>query len=253
MLLAGSLVSFCYVLPADTAARGVLHSSSGRRKKKEKQRVSDTAAADDQEQEEADEAAAAAAIKPSLAPQVQFDPETGRIIIDDSTLTHVRLNPSNRGAYSLGRAVNEGESTVTSASYTNRTPAERWTPEQTRIFYKGLGIFGSDFSMIGKVLFHGKRDRRQVKNKFKREERENPAAIDAALNRRDPMPPPPPRDEPEAAPAVRDELDEALEDELGITIGGKKPEDVADVRLLLTVLVTFNSLSTHFQLTFCSR
>jgi hypothetical protein len=30
------------------------------------------------------------------------------------------------------------------------------------------GIFGSDFSMIGKVLFHGNRDRRQVKNKFKR-------------------------------------------------------------------------------------
>ena len=103
---------------------------------------------------------------------------------------------------------------------TNRTPAERWTAEQTRVFYKGLGeqsnaaarkpkknlsslfsirgnslreillggdsfvvvvvltclrdgvmssgIFGSDFSMIGKVLFHGNRDRRQVKNKFKR-------------------------------------------------------------------------------------
>ena len=31
------------------------------------------------------------------------------------------------------------------------------------------GIFGSDFSMIGKVLFHGNRDRRQVKNKFKLE------------------------------------------------------------------------------------
>ena len=195
--------------------------AAGRRKKREKQRSSTAAAAaaaaaeaDAAEQDEAQAAAAAAAAKPSLAPQVQFDPETGRITIDEGTLTHVRLNPSNRTAGSLGRPVNEGESTVTSASYTNRTPAERWTAEQTRIFYKGLGIFGSDFSMIGKVMFHGSRDRRQVKNKFKREERENPAAIDAALNRRDPMPPPPepsPAEEEEEEPATeRDEVDDAL-------------------------------------------
>ena len=94
---------------------------------------------------------------------------------------------------------------------------ERWTAEQTRTFYKGLGIFGSDFSMIGKVLFHGTRDRRQVKNKFKREERDNPAAIDAALNRRDPMPPPPPPDKKNErrVPVIRDEVDDALADELG--------------------------------------
>ena len=55
-------------------------------------------------------------MRPALAPQVQFDPDTGRIIIDDSTLTHVRQNPSNRAAGTLGRAVAEGESTVTSAS-----------------------------------------------------------------------------------------------------------------------------------------
>ena len=106
--------------------------SSGRKKKREKQRLSDTAAADDMHQEEEEDAAAAAAVKPSLAPQLMFDPETGRIMIDEQTLTHVRLNPSNSGVSQLGRAVNEGESTVTSASYTNRTPAERWTAEQTR-------------------------------------------------------------------------------------------------------------------------
>ena len=32
--------------------------------------------------------------------------------------------------------------------------------------------------MIGKVIFEGKRDRRQIKNKFKREERENPTSVD---------------------------------------------------------------------------
>ena len=45
--------------------------------------------------------------------------------------------------------------------------------------------------MIGKVLFDEMRDRRQIKNKYKREEKENPWAVEAAMNRRDPMPTPP--------------------------------------------------------------
>ena len=48
--------------------------------------------------------------KPSLAPQLRFDAETGRIIIDEGSLTHVRQNPSNSlargGAHGL--LVNEG-------------------------------------------------------------------------------------------------------------------------------------------------
>ena len=91
-------------------------SAAGRRKKRDKKQPSATSAADEAELEDAREAAEAAAVRPALAPQVQFDPDTGRIIIDDSTLTHVRQNPSNRAAGTLGRAVAEGESTVTSAS-----------------------------------------------------------------------------------------------------------------------------------------
>ena len=45
--------------------------------------------------------------------------------------------------------------------------------------------------MIGKVLFDEMRDRRQIKNKHQREEKENPWAVEAAMNRRDPMPTPP--------------------------------------------------------------
>ena len=67
------------------------HSAARRRKARDKQRLaSATAAADEAELEESREAAEAAAVRPSLAPQVQFDPDTGRIIIDEGTLTHVR-------------------------------------------------------------------------------------------------------------------------------------------------------------------
>jgi hypothetical protein len=69
----------------------LLRSAARRRKARDKQRLaSATSAADEAELEEAREAAEAAAVRPSLAPQVQFDPDTGRIIIDEGTLTHVR-------------------------------------------------------------------------------------------------------------------------------------------------------------------
>ena len=65
--------------------------ASRRRNAREKKRLaSATSVADEAELEESREAAEAAAVRPSLAPQVQFDPDTGRIIIDEGTLTHVR-------------------------------------------------------------------------------------------------------------------------------------------------------------------
>ena len=65
-------------------------SAARRRKSREKELASGISAADEAELEESREAAEAAAVRPSLAPQVQFDPDTGRIIIDEGTLTHVR-------------------------------------------------------------------------------------------------------------------------------------------------------------------
>lgn len=54
-----------------------------------------------------------------------------------------------------------------------------WNDEETELFYRGLSMFGTEFQMISH-MFPGKQ-RRHVKLKFNREERYNPARIDAAL------------------------------------------------------------------------
>lgn len=55
----------------------------------------------------------------------------------------------------------------------------RWTTEETEQFYKALCQYGTDFSTIEKIM---NRDRKQIKNKFKKEEKENPKRIEQALN-----------------------------------------------------------------------
>jgi len=48
--------------------------------------------------------------------------------------------------------------------------SEKWSQEETDKFYKALQIFGTDFSIIAKLL--PGRTRKQIKNKFNREEKD---------------------------------------------------------------------------------
>ena len=64
--------------------------------------------------------------------------------------------------------------------------ADPWDPEQTRLFYEALRMFGTDFEIIS-AMFPG-RTRRRIKAKFTREERENPELIDEALGVRGRVP-----------------------------------------------------------------
>lgn len=57
--------------------------------------------------------------------------------------------------------------------------SEKWLPEETEKFYKALQIFGTDFSIIMKLL--PGRSRKQIKNKFNKEEKANPDKIDIIL------------------------------------------------------------------------
>lgn len=57
--------------------------------------------------------------------------------------------------------------------------SEKWLPEETEKFYKALQIFGTDFSIIMKLL--PGRSRKQIKNKFNKEEKANPEKIDLIL------------------------------------------------------------------------
>jgi Myb DNA-binding like len=81
--------------------------------------------------------------------------------------------------------VNEGagdykEDRVTATSYsTKRTKRARWSKEETCLFHRALRVCGTDFTLMEKIFFD--RDRRQIKNKFNKEEKENCAAISDAL------------------------------------------------------------------------
>ncbi|KIX06550.1 uncharacterized protein Z518_04526 [Rhinocladiella mackenziei CBS 650.93] len=63
----------------------------------------------------------------------------------------------------------------TLGKHAGRRRGKQWDLEQTELFYKGLRMFGTDFSMIANLFPEW--DRKQVKLKFIAEERANPARV----------------------------------------------------------------------------
>ncbi|KKY15748.1 putative transcription factor tfiiib component [Phaeomoniella chlamydospora] len=61
----------------------------------------------------------------------------------------------------------------------NHLGRNKWDEEMTHLFYRGLRMFGTDFSMISQ-MFPGM-SRRHVKSKFVKEERQNPELIKQTL------------------------------------------------------------------------
>lgn len=74
----------------------------------------------------------------------------------------------------------------TSFNYRRRKcSSEKWTAEETDRFYKALQQYGTDFSLI--ALLFPTRTRSQVRNKFKKEEKDHPKRVDKALTQRRPI------------------------------------------------------------------
>eukprot|EP00302_Diacronema_sp_CCMP2436_P021421 CAMPEP_0179961160 /NCGR_PEP_ID=MMETSP0983-20121128/29532_1 /TAXON_ID=483367 /ORGANISM="non described non described, Strain CCMP 2436" /LENGTH=354 /DNA_ID=CAMNT_0021873571 /DNA_START=6 /DNA_END=1071 /DNA_ORIENTATION=- len=115
-----------------------------------------------------------------FAPQVRII--DGRIVIDEESLEVTAGRLDNR--LEEPSLVIEGNSSVTYGTYMNKTPSEKWQPEETETFFRALGQYGTDFSLIERILPH--RTRRQIKLKFKREERENPRRVTESLTHRGP-------------------------------------------------------------------
>lgn len=70
---------------------------------------------------------------------------------------------------------------VNSASFVPREHTRKWSHEETLLFYKGLELFGTDFSMISRLFTA--RSRKMCKNKFRKEEQMNSAEVEVRLNR----------------------------------------------------------------------
>ncbi|XP_060192327.1 transcription factor TFIIIB component B'' [Lycium barbarum] len=67
-------------------------------------------------------------------------------------------------------------------TYMDKTPSTRWSKQDTELFYEAVQQFGTDLSLI-QQLFPG-RTRRQLKLKYKKEEKQNPLGLHDALTNR---------------------------------------------------------------------
>ncbi|TGO41399.1 hypothetical protein BHYA_0022g00390 [Botrytis hyacinthi] len=104
----------------------------------------------------------------------------GQIVLDDQSM-QVDRHRQARNPGQVLEEIEENEFTrvVNSGQYMKRSAAVRWDSTSNELFYQGLRQFGTAFEMIAAMF--PDRNRRQIKLKFVREERQNPAKVDRAL------------------------------------------------------------------------
>ncbi|KAI8981371.1 hypothetical protein BD414DRAFT_99069 [Trametes punicea] len=107
----------------------------------------------------------------------------GETIIDEESLFVNRNEEHQTEDYTH---VEESDLTkfVNSATYSKKLRGSRWSAEETEMFYDALSQFGENYELISYVL--PGRDRKACKNKFKAEDKKNPARITYCLKNRRP-------------------------------------------------------------------
>ncbi|XP_073680707.1 uncharacterized protein [Garra rufa] len=116
--------------------------------------------------------------EPLLVPRVKVA-EDGSLIIDEESLT-VQVTRANGPNPAEDRdPIFERGSTTTYSSFRKGTYTKPWSNGETEMFYLAISMVGTDFSMISQLFPH--RARMEIKNKFKKEERNNSWRIDKAF------------------------------------------------------------------------
>ncbi|KAM9338709.1 uncharacterized protein ABDE67_018246 [Symphorus nematophorus] len=133
-------------------------------------RVEEEEEAADEEEEEA-----------LMVPQVKVA-EDGTLIIDEESLTVEVQRAKGPNLVQERDPIFERGSTTTYSSFRKGTYSKPWTSEETDMFFLAISMVGTDFSMICQLFPH--RARSEIKNKFKKEERENAWRIDKAFRER---------------------------------------------------------------------
>eukprot|EP00850_Spirogloea_muscicola_P004390 SM000019S04934 [mRNA] locus=s19:29026:30919:- [translate_table: standard] len=112
----------------------------------------------------------------ALAPQVSV--VDGRIVVNEASLV-AGAYASLREDASRFRRVEESGGRLNSATYASRQLPEKWSFEDTELWYQAVRQFGTDFTLI-QHLFPG-RTRRQIKSKYLNEDRNNPQRVVEAI------------------------------------------------------------------------
>ncbi|KAF9123282.1 Transcription factor TFIIIB component B [Mortierella sp. 14UC] len=157
-------------------------------------------------------------LTPKAAPVKTFAPQVrvvdGRIELDMDSLTvdHAVVDAADH----LEPLEYVDESAVTrftnSATFSKKNKSEKWSDEDTELFYEALSQWGTDFGIICKIF--PKKSRIAIRNKFKREDRLNHSRVEQALTKKTPI------DLDTYSQMTNTEFPEV--DELGLV---KKPED----------------------------
>ncbi|CAI5457720.1 unnamed protein product [Closterium sp. Yama58-4] len=114
-----------------------------------------------------------------FAPQVTVI--DGRIVVNEASLT-VDAQGGRDAAMEGYKRVEESSARLNYGTHMKREKSDRWSVEETTLWYQALQQFGTDFEML-QALFP-KRSRRQMKAKFKREEMLHPHLVTHALTHR---------------------------------------------------------------------
>ncbi|KAM4707161.1 transcription factor TFIIIB component B'' homolog [Discoglossus pictus] len=104
--------------------------------------------------------------------------EDGTIILDEESLT-VEVVRAKAAIVENNDPIFERGSSTTYSSFRRNCYSKPWSKQETEMFFLAISMVGTDFSMIGQLFPH--RQRIEIKNKFKREERANGWRIDKAF------------------------------------------------------------------------
>lgn len=131
-------------------------------------------------------AAAKSPTPPPSPPPLPAGPQmrvvNGVMVVDETTTQYDRYAEADAARENYeSKEEHEFSRHTTQRTHMTRKPQPNfWAADDTAKFYHGLRMFGTDFGMIAK-MFGGARSRRQVKLKFNREERANPAGVNRCI------------------------------------------------------------------------
>ena len=143
--------------------------------------------------------------EPVDQPRPQLRIIDGRLVVDANSLTITRETDQDIDVNdNMFQRIEEEDRIVTSASWSKKESSKRWSKDETKSFYDALRQWGTNFEVIWRrtslffvrnlqnsnhllmcdEVYFPARSRRQVKNKFNKEERERPHFIRKALLKR---------------------------------------------------------------------
>lgn len=113
--------------------------------------------------------------EPIAVPQVKIGAD-GNIVLNEESLV---INNSQPTAPISLEVVDETDVYSNYGSFRKYTPKSKWSLKETKKFFLALSTVGTDFSLMTNLFT--KKTRRDLKNKFKREERNNRWLVDKAI------------------------------------------------------------------------